>query len=162
MEGKLNEGVTATDLVLTVTQMLREKGVVGKFVEFYGPGLDNLPLADRATISNMSPEYGATMWLFPEWMKKLSTICAYPVVMRKRWRQLSRIVKSRACGVATTTSQMWITDTSELDLSEVRASLAGPKRPQDRVNMEQLGSKFDLILETNGREANEKDKSVPC
>ncbi|PYE34589.1 aconitase [Idiomarina fontislapidosi] len=158
MTGKLNEGVTATDLVLTVTQMLREKGVVGKFVEFYGPGLDNLPLADRATISNMSPEYGATCGFFPVDEETIN-------YMRLSGRDEETLALVEAyCKEQglwrTNDNEPEFTDTLELDLSEVRASLAGPKRPQDRVNMEQLGSNFDLILETNGK-ANEKDKSVP-
>ncbi|MGM0524655.1 MAG: aconitate hydratase AcnA [Pseudomonadota bacterium] len=158
MTGKLPEGVTATDLVLTVTQMLREKGVVGKFVEFYGPGLDNLPLADRATISNMAPEYGATCGFFPvddetiNYMRlsgrdeeTLDLVEAY-CKEQGLWRRND--------------NEPEFTDGMELDLGTVTASLAGPKRPQDRVNMEQLGSNFDLILENNGQ-ANETDKKVP-
>ncbi|RUO77819.1 aconitate hydratase AcnA [Idiomarina seosinensis] len=158
MTGKLPEGVTATDLVLTVTQMLREKGVVGKFVEFYGPGLDNLPLADRATISNMAPEYGATCGFFPvddetiNYMRlsgrdeeTLNLVEAY-CKEQGLWRRND--------------NEPEFTDGMELDLGTVTASLAGPKRPQDRVNMEQLGSNFDLILENNGQ-ANETDKEVP-
>ncbi|MEC8925185.1 MAG: aconitate hydratase AcnA, partial [Pseudomonadota bacterium] len=158
MTGKLNEGVTATDLVLTVTQMLREKGVVGKFVEFYGPGLDNLPLADRATISNMSPEYGATCGFFPVDEETINYMR-----LSGRDEETLALVESycKEQGLwRSNDNEPEFTDTLELDLSEVRASLAGPKRPQDRVNMEQLGSNFDLILETNGK-ANEKDKSVP-
>ncbi|RUO81517.1 aconitate hydratase AcnA [Idiomarina tyrosinivorans] len=158
LKGKLPEGVTATDLVLTVTQMLREQGVVGKFVEFYGPGLDNLPLADRATISNMAPEYGATCGFFPVDQETLN-------YMRLSGRDEETIALVEAY---TKAQGMWrdskqepvFTDSLELDLGDVTASLAGPKRPQDRVNMEQLGANFDLILETSGK-ANEKDKSVP-
>jgi len=95
--GALKEGVTATDLVLTVTQMLREKGVVGKFVEFYGPGLDNLPLADRATISNMAPEYGATCGFFPVDQETLNYMKP-PAVPKSRFAWLSSTPRHRACG----------------------------------------------------------------
>ncbi|EKE82937.1 aconitate hydratase AcnA [Idiomarina xiamenensis] len=157
MTGKLNEGVTATDLVLTVTQMLRKKGVVGKFVEFYGPGLDNLPLADRATISNMAPEYGATCGFFPVDQETINYLR-----LSGRDEDTIELVEqySRAQGLwRETKNEPEFTDTLELDLSQVTASLAGPKRPQDRVNMEQLGSNFDLLLETAGQSA-EKDKAV--
>lgn len=157
MTGKLPEGVTATDLVLTVTQMLRKHGVVGKFVEFYGPGLDHLPLADRATIGNMAPEYGATCGFFPVDQETL------------RYLELSgRDDDTIALVEAYAKAQgMWresgnepvFTDSLELDLSTVEASLAGPKRPQDRVGLPQLGSAFDLFLETNGQSA-EKDKAI--
>ncbi|WP_278361360.1 aconitate hydratase AcnA, partial [Idiomarina abyssalis] len=157
MTGALKEGVTATDLVLTVTQMLREKGVVGKFVEFYGPGLDNLPLADRATISNMSPEYGATCGFFPVDDETLR----YFRLSGRDEETIELVEKySKAQGLwRDNDNEPEYTDTLELDLSTVTASLAGPKRPQDRVNMEQLGSNFDLILETNGK-SGEKDKEV--
>ena len=158
LTSKLNEGVTATDLVLTVTQMLREKGVVGKFVEFYGPGLDNLPLADRATISNMAPEYGATCGFFPVDDETLR----YFRLSGRDEETIELVEKySKAQGLwRDNDNEPEYTDSLELDLSDVTASLAGPKRPQDRVNMEQLGSNFDLILETNGQSA-EKDKEVP-
>ncbi|MGM0630790.1 MAG: aconitate hydratase AcnA, partial [Pseudomonadota bacterium] len=157
MTGALKEGVTATDLVLTVTQMLREKGVVGKFVEFYGPGLDNLPLADRATISNMSPEYGATCGFFPVDDETLR----YFRLSGRDEETIELVEKySKAQGLwRDNDNEPEFTDTLELDLSTVTASLAGPKRPQDRVDMEQLGSNFDLILETNGK-SGEKDKEV--
>jgi aconitate hydratase len=158
LTGKLNEGVTATDLVLTVTQMLREKGVVGKFVEFYGPGLDNLPLADRATISNMAPEYGATCGFFPVDDETLR----YFRLSGRDEETIELVEKySKAQGLwRDNDNEPEYTDSLELDLGDVTASLAGPKRPQDRVNMEQLGSNFDLILETNGQ-SSEKDKEVP-
>lgn len=158
LTGKLNEGVTATDLVLTVTQMLREKGVVGKFVEFYGPGLNNLPLADRATISNMAPEYGATCGFFPVDDETLR----YFRLSGRDEETIELVEKySKAQGLwRDNDNEPEYTDSLELDLSDVTASLAGPKRPQDRVNMEQLGSNFDLILETNGQ-SGDKDKEVP-
>jgi aconitate hydratase len=158
MTGKLPEGVTATDLVLTVTQMLRKHGVVGKFVEFYGPGLDNLPLADRATIGNMAPEYGATCGFFPVDQETLRYL-----ELSGRDQDTIDLVEAYAKAQG-----MWresgnepvFTDSLELDLSTVEASLAGPKRPQDRVSMPQLGAAFDLVLESSGQGA-EKDKSVP-
>ncbi|HET8816862.1 MAG TPA: aconitate hydratase AcnA [Pseudidiomarina sp.] len=158
MTGKLPEGVTATDLVLTVTQMLRKHGVVGKFVEFYGPGLDNLPLADRATIANMAPEYGATCGFFPvdgETLRYLE--------LSGRDQETIDLVEaySKAQGMWRETGvEPVFTDSMELDLSSVGASLAGPKRPQDRVAMPQLGANFDLLLESSGQ-AGEKDKEIP-
>ncbi|MDA0785223.1 MAG: aconitate hydratase AcnA [Proteobacteria bacterium] len=132
LDGELKEGMTATDLVLTVTQMLRAKGVVGKFVEFYGDGLDHLTLADRATISNMAPEYGATCGIFPIDEETLR-------YMRFTGRSEERVALVEAYAKA---QGMWrikgewnpvFTDTISLDLSSVEPSLAGPKRPQDRV-----------------------------
>ncbi|MGI9437573.1 MAG: aconitate hydratase AcnA, partial [Geminicoccaceae bacterium] len=132
MDGELPEGTTATDLVLTVTQMLRAKGVVGKFVEFYGAGLDQLPLADRATIGNMAPEYGATCGIFPVDRQTID-------YMKLTGREPARIALVEAYAKA---QGMWrdsdtvdpiFTDSLELDLSTVEPSLAGPKRPQDRV-----------------------------
>ncbi|MGM0480518.1 MAG: aconitate hydratase AcnA [Pseudomonadota bacterium] len=158
MTGKLPEGVTATDLVLTVTQMLRKKGVVGKFVEFYGPGLDNLPLADRATISNMAPEYGATCGFFPVDNETINYMR-----LSGRDEQTLALVEDycKAQGLwRSNDNEPEFTDSMELDLSSVSACLAGPKRPQDRVDMEQLGSNFDLLLENNGKAA-EKDKEIP-
>ncbi|MDH2241426.1 aconitate hydratase AcnA [Pseudomonas sp. GD03855] len=150
LTGRLNEGVTATDLVLTVTQMLRKHGVVGKFVEFYGPGLDHLPLADRATIGNMAPEYGATCGFFPVDQVTID-------YLRLTGRNEERIALVEAYSKA---QGMWrdsnspdpeFTATLELDLSQVRPSVAGPKRPQDRVTLGDIGANFDLLLETSGR-----------
>ena len=104
LTGKLSEGITATDLVLTVTQMLRKHGVVGKFVEFYGDGLDSLPLADRATIANMAPEYGATCG-FSRLIALRWSICASVVAARSRWLSLRPTPKRRACGVTRVTSR---------------------------------------------------------
>jgi aconitate hydratase len=139
------EGTTATDLVLTVTQMLRKKGVVGKFVEFFGPGLDDLPLADRATIGNMAPEYGATCGFFPVDKVTLE-------YMRLSGRDISRIklveAYCRAQGMwrDTDTPDPVFTDTLELDLSTVMPSIAGPKRPQDRVLLKDAASAFNADL----------------
>ena len=150
LTGKLNEGVTATDLVLTVTQMLRKHGVVGKFVEFYGPGLDHLPLADRATIGNMAPEYGATCGFFPV---DQVTIDYLRLTGRNEERVALVEAYSKAQGMwrDTNSPDPEFTATLELDLSQVRPSVAGPKRPQDRVTLGDIGANFDLLLETVGR-----------
>ncbi len=134
LTGKLREGATATDLVLTATQMLRAKGVVGKFVEFYGDGLSSLPLPDRATIANMAPEYGATMGFFPCDAETL----AY-MRFTGRPEPLVQLVESytKAQGIFRTdeTPEPLFTDTLHLDLGDVESSIAGPKRPQDRVRV---------------------------
>jgi len=145
LHGKLREGVTATDLVLTVTQMLRKKGVVGKFVEFYGPGLDHLPLADRATIANMAPEYGATCGFFPVDQETITYLA-----LSGREEQTIALVEaySKAQGLwrDTNTVDPLFTDTLELDLAMVEPSLAGPKRPQDRVPLTGLAEALEKIL----------------
>ena len=132
LTGELREGVTATDLVLTVTQMLRKKGVVGKFVEFYGPGLNAMSVADRATLANMAPEYGATCGLFPI---DAQTIAYLKASGRKPARVALVEAYAKAQGFYRTrlTPDPVFTDTLALDLGEVTPSLAGPKRPQDRV-----------------------------
>ena len=140
LHGKLAEGVTATDLVLTVTQMLRAKKVVGKFVEFYGEGLDDLPLADRATIANMAPEYGATCGFFP-----VDQIALDYLHLSGRDEHQIKLVEAfvKAQGLWRTTGEDPVfTDTLELDLSTVQPSLAGPKRPQDRVLLKDAASAF--------------------
>ena len=132
LNGELRDGVTATDLVLTVTQMLRKKGVVGKFVEFYGPGLNNMGVADRATLANMAPEYGATCGLFPIDAQAIS----YLETSGRKSARIDLVEKyAKAQGFFRTrlTPDPVFTDTLELDLGEVAPSLAGPKRPQDRV-----------------------------
>ncbi len=132
LHGSLREGATATDLVLTVTEMLRRKGVVGKFVEFYGAGLATLPLADRATIANMAPEYGATCGIFPIDSETLRYL-----ELSGRPKDLINLVETyaKAQGMFHTaaTPEADYSDTLELDLSQVEPSLAGPKRPQDRI-----------------------------
>lgn len=141
LTGTLGEGITATDLVLTVTQMLRKRGVVGRFVEFYGPGVTALSVADRATIANMAPEYGATCGFFPIDSKTLD-------YMRLTGRDESQIALTEAYCRA---QGLWhdetavdpiFTDTLELDMSSVVASLAGPKRPQDKVALTALHEEF--------------------
>ncbi|MCB1720099.1 MAG: aconitate hydratase, partial [Candidatus Competibacteraceae bacterium] len=132
LSGQMKEGNTATDLVLTVTQMLRAKGVVNKFVEFYGPGLDNLSLADRATIANMAPEYGATCGFFPidaETIRYLTFTGRDP----HRVKLVEAYAKEQGMWRDASTPDPIFTDSMELNLNDVEPSLAGPKRPQDRV-----------------------------
>jgi len=154
LSGQLNEGITATDLVLTVTQMLRQKGVVGRFVEFYGPGLDDLPLADRATIANMAPEYGATCGFFPVDERTLD-------YLRLTGRDEEHVALVRAY---TQAQGLWrdasapepvFTDTLELDMSSIEPSLAGPKRPQDRVPLADVDDQFNAELENTYHKAAE-------
>ncbi|MFL6968904.1 MULTISPECIES: aconitate hydratase AcnA [Pseudomonas] len=142
--GKLREGITATDLVLTVTQMLRKKGVVGKFVEFYGDGLADLPLADRATIANMAPEYGATCGFFP-----VDDVTLDYLRLSGRPTETVKLVEAycKAQGLWRLPGQEPVfTDTLELDMGSVEASLAGPKRPQDRVALPNVGQAFSDFL----------------
>ena len=145
LTGELASGATATDLALTVTQMLRAKGVVGKFVEFYGPGIGKMTLPDRATISNMSPEYGATMGFFPMDEESLN-------YMRRSGRpeELVQAVEAytKAQGLFHTedSPEPEFTDTLELDLSTVEPSLAGPKRPQDRLRVGEMKKAFGAAL----------------
>ncbi|MEE4360064.1 MAG: aconitate hydratase AcnA [Pseudomonadales bacterium] len=159
LTGEMKEGITATDLVLTVVQMLRKKGVVGKFVEFFGDGLDHLTLADPATIANMAPEYGATCGFFPIDSETI------------RYLELSgRDAETVALVEAYCRAQgMWreagspaprFTDTLHLDLSSVDPCLAGPKRPQDRVLMTDLKTAFDEALQLAGK-GGEMERSVP-
>ncbi|WP_309044604.1 aconitate hydratase AcnA [Marinobacter sediminicola] len=147
ISGKLREGITATDLVLTVTEMLRKKGVVGKFVEFYGDGLKDMPVADRATIANMSPEYGATCGFFPVDEQTLK-------YLRLTGRDDQQIELVEAYAKA---QGLWrepghepvYTATLELDMGDVEASMAGPKRPQDRVALKNMKAAFELLMETS-------------
>src|SRR5258708_926039 len=134
LDGKLKEGTTATDLVLTVTQMLRAKGVVGKFVEFYGPGLKHLTIADRATIGNMSPEYGATCGIFPIDDETLSYL-TFTGRDPHRVKLVEAYAKAQGLWRDATTPDPVFTNVLELDLGTVQPSLAGPKRPQDRVQL---------------------------
>ncbi|MEE9170826.1 MAG: aconitate hydratase AcnA, partial [bacterium] len=146
LHGELPEGSTATDLVLTVTQMLREKGVVGKFVEFYGEGLRNLSLADRATIANMSPEYGATMGFFPVDDQTL----AYLRLTGRSEEQIALVeayTKEQRLFRGDSAPDPEYFDILELDLATVEATMAGPKRPQDRVLLRNIKSEFRQSLE---------------
>ena len=148
LTGKMPEGATATDLVLTVTQILRKKGVVGKFVEFYGPALDHLAVADRATIGNMAPEYGATCGFFPVDDRTID-------YLRLTGRDEDRIelvkayLKAQGMYRETDTPDPVFTDKLELDLSTIVPSLAGPKRPQDRVSLTDASSAFIKEVTTN-------------
>jgi aconitate hydratase A / 2-methylisocitrate dehydratase len=143
LQGKLRDGVTATDLVLTVTQMLRKKGVVDKFVEFYGTGLSAISLPDRATIGNMAPEYGATVGFFPTDAETLRYLRA---TGRQSADLLEQYAKEQGIFRTDATPDPVFTDTLELNLSEVEPSLAGPKRPQDRVPLKDLKTTFRKTL----------------
>src|SRR5271156_5662248 len=141
LSGKLPEGATATDLVLTVTQMLRKKGVVGKFVEFYGDGVAALSVADRATISNMAPEYGATIGVFPIDDASLD----YLRITNRSAEQIELVeayAKEQGLFRTSATPDPVFSDTLALDLSTVVPSLAGPKRPQDRINLPDVKKNF--------------------
>ncbi|SON57682.1 Aconitate hydratase 1 [Hartmannibacter diazotrophicus] len=152
LDGKLNEGVTATDLVLTVTQMLRKKGVVGKFVEFFGPGLESLSLADRATIANMGPEYGATCGFFPV---DAETIRYLNFSGRADDRIALVEAYSKAQDMFRTheTPDPVFTDTLELELSTVVPSMAGPKRPEGRQSLTDIKAGFAAAMETEYKKA---------
>ncbi|TCT11806.1 aconitase [Tepidamorphus gemmatus] len=159
LTGRLKEGVTATDLVLTVTQMLRKKGVVGKFVEFYGPGLAHLPLEDRATIGNMAPEYGATCGFFPidedtlRYLKDTGRTTA-------RVELVAAYAKAQGMFRTADTPDPEFTDTLELDLSEVEPSIAGPKRPQDRVLLAEAKAKFIEAMDSEFKKGGDLGKRV--
>lgn len=147
LTGSLSEGATATDLALTVTEMLRKKGVVGKFVEYYGPGLANISLADRATVANMAPEYGATIGFFPVDAETL----AYLRSTGRTEEQVALVEQYyKAQGMFRTadTTDPVFTDTIELDLASVVPSLAGPKRPQDRIELTHMKENFEGIIRT--------------
>src|SRR6058998_1457654 len=145
LRGRMREGTTATDVVLTVTQMLRAKGVVGKFVEFYGPGLSSLSLADRATIGNMAPEYGATIGFFPidsETLNYLKLTGREP----SHIKLVEAYAKAQGLFRTETTADPIFNDTLELDLTSVEPSLAGPRRPQDRVPLKKAKQAFREAL----------------
>ena len=158
--GKLKEGVTATDLVLTVTQLLRKRGVVGKFVEYFGPGLANLTIADRATLGNMSPEYGATCGFFPIDDDTIR-------YLRETGRSADRIAlvlayaKAQGMYRSKTTADPVFTEVLKLELSSIEPSLAGPKRPQDRVALKEVKAGFAQSMDKEFGKAAEMDKRVP-
>jgi len=168
LKGKLAEGCTATDLVLTVTQMLRKKGVVGKFVEFYGPGVGALPLADRATIGNMAPEYGATIGFFPIDHQTLD----YLRLSNRSAEQIALVeayAKAQGLFLTPESPDPEYSDSLELDLGTVVPSMAGPKRPQDRINLPDVKKNFlDTLtaaqksaeIATNGSKSTIQDGSV--
>jgi len=141
LDGSLKEGVTATDLVLTVTQMLRAKGVVGKFVEFYGKGLDYLSLADRATIANMSPEFGATCAFFPTDQETLNYL-SFTGRPKELIELVEKYAKVQGLWRDAHTKDPVFTDTLELNLQDVKPCIAGPKRPQDRILLSDAKEKF--------------------
>src|SRR3984957_8564689 len=147
LTGKLKEGTTATDLVLTVTEALRKHGVVGKFVEFYGPGIAELPLADRATIANMAPEYGATCGIFPvdnetlKYLRLTGREEAHIALVEAYFREQGLFHTADA-------PEAEYSSTLSLDLATVEPSVAGPKRPQDRVLLSQAGPSFEKQLPT--------------
>jgi len=145
--GKPKEGSTATDLVLRIVEMLRKKGVVGKFVEFFGPGLDELSLADKATIANMAPEYGATCGFFPVDQETLN----YLKLTGRRYEDIALVEKySKEQGLwqDKDSSEPEFTDTLELDISNVTPSISGPKRPQDRIELSNSAESFGTVLRT--------------
>ena len=146
LHGRLPEGATATDLVLTVTEMLRKKGVVGQFVEFYGTGLSNLTLPDRATIANMAPEYGATMGFFPVDAETLAYL-KFTGRSAERLALVEAYTKMQGLFRTDETPDPLFSDTLELDLGKVEPTLAGPKRPQDRVPLRQAKSSFAKAME---------------
>ncbi len=158
--GKLREGVTATDLVLTVTQMLRKKGVVGRFVEFFGSGLDDMTVEDRATISNMSPEYGATCGFFPI---DVDTLRYLKITGRKSARValVERYAKAQGLFRTPRSPDPVFTDTLELDLGTVEPSLAGPRRPQDRVPLAHAATEFATALKDTFKKEGEALKPAP-
>lgn len=149
LSGKLREGITATDLVLTVTQMLRKKGVVGKFVEFFGPALASLSLADRATIANMAPEYGATCGIFPidkttlDYLN-LTARCSETIALVEAY------AKAQGFFVENHNFEPEFGDVIELDISTIQPSLAGPKRPQDRVILPEISESFTALQKELG------------
>jgi aconitate hydratase len=157
--GKLKEGVTATDLVLTVTEMLRKRGVVGKFVEFFGPGLANLTIADRATLGNMSPEYGATCGFSPiddDTIRYLKDTGRSPELVAL----VAAYAKAQGMYRVKTTPDPIFTDVLKLELNSVEPSLAGPKRPQDRVALKEVKSGFAVSMDKEFNKSAEAKKRV--
>ena len=159
LTGKMKEGTTATDLVLMVTQMLRKKGVVNKFVEFYGPGLDDMTLADRATVANMAPEYGATCGLFPIDTKTIDYL-TFSGRDPERVALVEAYAKAQGMWRDSSSPDPIFTDTLELDLSAVEPSLAGPRRPQDRVALSKVAAEFEKELPSFKVDASTRGKEV--
>jgi len=160
LTGKLKEGITATDLVLTVTQMLRKRGVVGKFVEFFGPGLAGLTVADRATIGNMAPEYGATCGFFPidddtlDYLEDTNR-SKDRIDLVKAYAQTQGMFRGKS------TPDPVFTEVLKLDLNSIEPSLAGPKRPQDRVALKEVKTGFSQSMDKEFNKASEMAKRVP-
>src|SRR6476620_2110080 len=159
LHGELPEGATATDLVLTVTELLRKKGVVGKFVEFYGPGVSRLPLADRATIGNMSPEFGSTCAIFPVDRETLRYL-AFSGRPKERIALVEAYAKEQGLWHDEDSEEPTFSDELELDLSTVVPSIAGPKRPQDRVSLTESKSGFRRSLDGYLPEEDPEDEAV--
>src|ERR1700739_3347880 len=159
LKGSLKEGVTATDLVLTVTQMLRKQGVVGKFVEFFGPGLDHLSVADKATIGNMAPEYGATCGFFPV---DAATIDYLKTSGRKSDRVALVAAYAKAQGLFRTAKSPnpVFTATLTLDLGAVVPSMAGPKRPEGRVALPVVAEGFGTAMASDYKKAGGSRKQL--
>ena len=162
LSGELPEGATATDLVLTVTEILREKGVVGKFVEFYGHGLSNLPLADRATIGNMSPEFGSTCAIFPIDAETLRYL-EFTGRPKEQIELVEAYAKEQGLWHDENTEDPTYTDLIELDLSDVVPSIAGPRRPQDRVSLDEAQVEFREALNelVGDDEGSDRKSGVP-
>src|ERR671911_2198904 len=156
LRGELPEGATATDLVLTVTEMLRERGVVGKFVEFYGQGLASLPLADRATIGNMSPEFGSTCAIFPVDAETLRYL-EFSGRPKERIELVEAYARKQGLWRDEQSEEPTYSETLELDLGDVVPSLAGPKRPQDRVSLTESKASFRMALESFVPDAEEEE-----
>jgi aconitate hydratase len=160
LKGQLKEGVTATDLVLTVTQMLRKQGVVGKFVEFFGPGLDFLSVADKATIGNMAPEYGATCGFFPvdaETIDYLKTSGRAPA----RVALVTAYAKAQGLFRTAKSPDPVFTETLTLDLGDVVPSMAGPKRPEGRVALASVADGFATAMTSEYRKGADVSKRYP-
>lgn len=155
LTGKLQEGITATDLVLTIVNILRKKGVVGKFVEFFGPALACLSLADRATVANMAPEYGATCGIFPIDQETIN----YLELTGRSYENIELVkayAKAQNMFCDNSANEPEFSEVLELDISSIEASMAGPKRPQDRVNISQVDESFEKLLSELGIEKDRK------
>ncbi len=155
LKGRLREGATATDLVLTLTQQLRQKGVVGRFVEFFGPGLDRLSLADRATCANMAPEYGATCGLFPIDAKTTGYL-AFTGRAPQQVQLVEAYARAQGLWREEGGAEPLFSDVLEVDLGAIEPCLAGPKRPQDRIPLAQVAAGFERVLAGQGRRQGER------
>src|SRR5207302_1405440 len=159
LSGQLREGVTATDLVLHITQLLRAQKVVGKFVEFYGEGAASLPVPDRATIGNMSPEYGATMGFFPIDQESVDYLLATGR-SEEQCLAFENYFRAQKMFGMPLRGEIDYSVNIDLDLAEVQPSVAGPKRPQDRINLPELGKTFRELLEKPVRDGGYGKQSV--
>ena len=159
LTGKLPEGMTATDLVLMIVEMLRKRGVVGKFVEFFGPGLSNLTLEDRATIANMAPEYGATCGFFPVDREAINYL-TNTARRNSRVELVEKYAKAQGLYRTNRLADPVFTDTLELDLGDVVPSISGPKRPQDRIALDEASEAFSFSMEKEWDKLAELDKRV--